>query len=311
MRSLQIGKSNGNAEILEDEPAYMRMSLRVYVFGEVMCILVWCRSRSKMANNHWSWECFVQINWQQLHQIAMLFRYFVSCESIQWSVCSSNASLFLLSLCQDMFTQLNSIKRIVLFMFYSWAFPALQFQNALFRRKSCVSGVFFSFQPPPPATRSIHQNAAHLAHSTRSPSSHWTIRWKISSDVSYQNWINIYLRQFFFRRSFWNRFAVLYIWDKVVVDDRRYKTSSPVCISSNSIRMRVHEHHAQKWLNACVTTDFCALHWHVSYCQRRKQNKCERERERERQSEREREEKNVCARFHGLWQKFTQSTVCD
>ena len=152
-----------------------------------------------------------------------------------------------------------------------------------------VNHVFWVFLYIPtislPLTRSteclFHQNAAHLALPTSLfivtlNDSMENLKWCFLSKLNQHLSPSI----FFLSSFFCNRFAILYIWDKVVVDDRRYKTSSPVCISSNSIRMRVHEHHAQKWLNACVTMDFCALHWYVSYCQRTEKKKCERERAR-------------------------------
>lgn len=79
--------------------------------------------------------------------------------------------------------------------------------------------------------------------------------------------------------------------DKVVVDDGRYKTSSPVCISFNSIRMRVHEHYTQKWLNICVWMDFC---YAMEFLKRKK-----------------RREKNVCDLVFTGFDKNSQSTVCD
>lgn len=90
------------------------------------------------------------------------------------------------------------------------------------------------------------------------------------------------------------------VWtDKVVVDDGRYKTSSPVCISFSSIRMRIHEHSIPKWdwkysLHSWVF-GFVLFFFYIPECF------WESERERERKKKKE-----ICEhRSSELWQKFT------
>lgn len=105
--------------------------------------------------------------------------------------------------------QLNRSKFSLCFM-YMWSMWRIRHLNsskyALFRRKSCV--------------------LLSSSHLLKDPNS------TISNGAAYQNWINIYLCQFF---------PSNHSMDKVVVDDGDIKPVSPVCISFRSIRMRAHE----------------------------------------------------------------------
>lgn len=177
-------------------------------------------------------------------------------------------------------------------------FHCFNFENALFRRKSCVSVLF------------LHQSSPVrcLFHWNRCPPLSFAIAFSVEQFFGKsQVMLLIKTESTFISVNFSSRKEKKthsHVWDKVVVDDRRYKTSSPVCISFNPNRMRVHEHHAQKWLNACVTMVFCsAMPFHCSLA-------ANEPRSTERQGDGGRW-KNVCVRFHGLWQKNSQSTVCD